>query len=83
MKHAFLESCFDKKMSNQCVKELRMTEKWIDINEAAEFLDVKVGTIRTWIRKGKDIPAHKVGKQWKFKCSELDEWVKSGKSAIE
>ena len=60
-----------------------MTEKWIDINEAAEFLDVKVGTIRTWIRKGKDIPAHKVGKQWKFKCSELDEWVKSGKSAIE
>lgn len=83
MKHAFLGSCFDKKMSNQCVKELRMTEKWIDINEAAEFLDVKVGTIRTWIRKGKDIPAHKVGKQWKFKCSELDEWVKSGKSAIE
>lgn len=34
-----------------------------------------------WIRKGKDIPAHKIGKQWKFKCSELDEWVKSGHSA--
>ena len=29
------------------------------------------------------IPAHKIGKQWKFKCSELDVWVKSGKSAIE
>ena len=28
-----------------------------------------------------DLPAQKIGKQWKFKISELDEWVKSGKSA--
>ena len=35
------------------------------------------------IKKKNGIPAHKIGKQWKFKCSELDEWVKSGKSAIE
>ena len=27
------------------------------------------------------IPAHKIGRQWKFKKEELDEWVKSGKSA--
>jgi excisionase family DNA binding protein len=40
-------------------------------------------TIRNWIRKDIDIPAHKIGKLWKFKKSELDEWVKSGKSAIE
>ena len=33
--------------------------------------------------KGKGLPAHKIGKQWKFKCTELDVWVKSGKSAIE
>ena len=59
------------------------TDKWINIDEAAEYLGVKSGTIRDWIRKGKDIPAQKIGKQWKFKCSELDEWVKSGKSAID
>lgn len=29
------------------------------------------------------MPANKIGKQWKFKVSELDEWVKSGKSAID
>ena len=29
-----------------------------------------------------DIPAHKIGKKWKFKKTELDEWVASGKSAI-
>ena len=59
------------------------TDKWINIEEAAEYLGVKSATIRDWIRKGKDVPAQKIGKQWKFKCSELDEWVKSGKSAIE
>ena len=59
------------------------TEKWINIDEAAEHLGVKPGTVRDWIRKGKGIPAHKIGKQWKFKCSELDEWVQSGKSAID
>lgn len=57
--------------------------KWINIEEAAEYLGVKPATIRDWIRKGKGIPAQKIGKQWKFKCSELDAWVKSGKSAIE
>ena len=57
--------------------------KWINIDEAADYLGVKPGTIRDWIRKGNGIPAHKIGKQWKFKCSELDAWVKSGSSAIE
>lgn len=58
-------------------------DKWINIDEAAEYLGVKPGTIRNWIRKGKGIPAHKIGKLWKFKCSELDDWVASGKSAMD
>lgn len=58
-------------------------ESWISIEDASKYLDVKPGTIRDWIRKGKSIPAHKIGKQWKFKLSELDEWVKSGSSAME
>ena len=55
------------------------TDKWINIDEAAEYWGVKLGTIRDWIRKEKGIPAHKIGKQWKFKCSELDKWVKAEK----
>jgi len=58
------------------------SEKWIGIEEAAEHLGVKPSTIREWIKKGKEIPANKIGKQWKFKYSELDAWVKSGGSAI-
>lgn len=56
-------------------------EKWIGIEEAADYMDVTKDTVRNWIKK-KDIPAHKVGKLWKFKKSELDAWIKSGRSAI-
>ena len=58
------------------------TENWVGITEAADFLGVTKDTIRNWIKKT-DIPAHKIGKLWKFKRSELDAWVKSGKSAID
>lgn len=57
-------------------------DKWISLEEASEYLGVKPITIREWIRKNNGIPAHKIGKQWKFKRSELDLWVKSGKSAL-
>lgn len=57
--------------------------RWISIEEAAEYLGVNKDTIRNWIKKDSGIPACKIGKQWKFKRSELDVWVKSGQSAIE
>ena len=53
---------------------------WIGIEQAAQYLDVNKDTIRNWIKKT-NIPAHRVGKLWKFKKSELDEWIKSGQSA--
>lgn len=58
-------------------------DKWIGIEAAAEYLNVNKDSIRNWIKKESGIPAHKIGKQWKFKKSELDEWVKSGKSAMD
>ncbi len=64
------------------MSEVIKEESWIGTPEAAEYLGVKPVTIRDWIRKGKDIPRKKIGKAWKFKLSELEEWVSSGKSAI-
>ncbi len=58
-----------------------VNENWISITEAAEHLGVTKDSIRKWIKKT-DVPAHKIGKLWRFKKSELDEWVKSGKSAM-
>lgn len=54
---------------------------WIGIEEAANYMGVNKDTIRNWIKKDTGIPAHKIGKLWKFKKSELDAWIKSGDSA--
>ena len=59
----------------------RIEDKWIGLEEAAEYMDVTKDTVRNWIKKT-DIPAHKIGKLWKIKKSEIDEWIKSGKSAL-
>ncbi len=56
-------------------------EKWSSIDEIAEHLGVSKDTIRIWIKK-KEMPAYKIGKQWKFKVSEVDQWVKRGDAEI-
>mgnify|MGYP002624043388 FL=1 len=63
--------------------DAQVNENWIGLEEAAQHLGVRPITVRDWIKKEKGIPAHKIGKLWKFKLSELDEWVKSGKSAMD
>jgi excisionase family DNA binding protein len=60
----------------------QFSDNWISIEEVAEYLGVKPVTVRNWIKKKNGIPAHRIGKLWKFKRSELDGWIKSGKSAM-
>lgn len=62
---------------------MQREDAYISLEEAANYLDVKPITLRKWIKNKTDLPAHKIGRLWKFKRSELDEWVNSGKSAIE
>lgn len=52
-------------------------ERWINVDEAADYFGVKPATIRDWIKKKTGIPAVKIGGAWKFKYSELDAWAKS------
>jgi excisionase family DNA binding protein len=56
---------------------MAMTERWMSVSEIAEHLGVAAITIYRWLEKGQ-IPAHRVGKQWRFNQSEVDAWVKSG-----
>lgn len=52
-------------------------ERWLSVEEIAKHLGVSKETIYRWVEKEK-IPSHKVGRQWKFKISEVDEWVTTG-----
>lgn len=53
--------------------------RWLSVVEIAAHLGVKPNTIYKWLRKQR-IPAHKVGRLWKFDRAEIDEWVKSGQA---
>lgn len=63
------------------MSEIR-NDNYIGIDEAAEYLGIKTVTLRNWIKKDETLPARRIGKLWKFKKSELDEWVRSGNSAM-
>lgn len=55
-------------------------ENWVSMSKITEYLDVSRETILQWIT-GRQMPAHKVGRLWKFKISEVDEWIRSGLAA--
>lgn len=53
------------------------TEPWVTASEVAQHLGVVKETVYRW-RERKSLPAHKIGRLWKFQLSEVDEWVRAG-----
>ena len=54
-------------------------ERWLSVDEIATHLGISKETVYRWAEKAK-MPAHKVGRQWKFKVSEVDGWVLKGEA---
>lgn len=52
-------------------------DRWFSVEEIAQYLGVSKESIYRWLERGV-IPANKVGKQWRFKTTEVDDWVKRG-----
>lgn len=59
-----------------------MSDRWVSVEEIAKYLGVSKDTVYGWIAT-KDLPAHKVGRLWKFKTDEVDDWVRTGKASDE
>ena len=59
---------------------MEITNRWYSLKEICEYLGVSRDTVIKWI-DNKNMPAHKMGRQWKFKIDEVDNWIKSGASA--
>lgn len=56
------------------------TERWLSVEEIAKHLGISKETVYRWLEKQK-VPAHRIGKLWKFRPSEVDQWVVSGGAA--
>ncbi|GAB6057291.1 helix-turn-helix domain-containing protein [Desulfonatronum parangueonense] len=56
-----------------------MQDRWLSVDEIGDYLGVKRDTVYKWIVE-KDMPAHKIGRLWKFKKDEVDNWVRKGKA---
>lgn len=52
-----------------------MPTPWLSVEQIAEHLGVSKDTVYTWIST-RNMPAHKVGRLWKFQTPEVDTWVK-------
>jgi len=57
-----------------------MPDPWVSVEDVAQHLGVARDTVYRWIET-KRLPAHKVGRLWKFKLAEVDEWVRDGGAA--
>jgi excisionase family DNA binding protein len=55
-------------------------EQWVSVEQIAQHLNVKAFTIYKWLER-KEMPAHKVGRLWRFKITEIDQWVRSGNAS--
>lgn len=55
-------------------------ERWLSLDEISKHIGVSKDTIRAWIKKG-TIPYHKIGRQYKFRLTEVNAWIESGESA--
>jgi len=56
-----------------------MNDRWLSVDDIAASLGIKRETLYKWLAE-KDIPAHKVGRLWKFRKDEVDEWVRTGEA---
>lgn len=58
---------------------LEIEDRYYSMVEICKYLGISRDTALKWIAN-KSMPAHKVGKKWMFKVSEIDAWVKNGQA---
>jgi len=52
-------------------------ERWVGVGDVATHLSVNKDSVYRWIEK-MGLPAHRVGRLFRFKLSEVDAWVREG-----
>lgn len=59
-----------------------MARQVMDVRQAADYLGCHVETVRTLART-QTLPAAKLGRRWRFRRRDLDEWLARGGTRYE
>ncbi|MBI2566999.1 MAG: helix-turn-helix domain-containing protein [Candidatus Schekmanbacteria bacterium] len=51
-------------------------DPWASVEDVAKHLGIAKDTVYRWL-ESKVLPAHKIGRLWKLKLTEVDEWGRS------
>jgi excisionase family DNA binding protein len=52
-------------------------EPWVSVDDVAKHLGVAKESVYRWIET-RQLPAHRIGRLWKFRLSDVDDWVETG-----
>jgi excisionase family DNA binding protein len=55
-------------------------DRWLSVDEICKHLGIGKDTVYKWIDKH-GMPAHRMGRLWKFKKDQVDAWVEAGGAA--
>lgn len=62
--------------------EASASDRWVSVEDVAAHLGVARDTVYRWIERH-SLPAHRVGRLWKCKLTEVDDWVRGGGAAAD
>lgn len=55
----------------------KIEDRWLSVEEISKYLGISNDTVYRWIDKH-NMPAHRMGRLWKFKRDQVDAWVEAG-----
>jgi excisionase family DNA binding protein len=58
------------------------TDKWLTLDELAEYLKLSKSNIYRMTQKG-EVPASKIGSRWRFDRDEIYAWMKNQKTNVD
>lgn len=59
---------------------VEIEDRWLSVDEICKYLGVSSDTVYRWIDRHA-MPSQRMGRLWKFKKVDVDEWVKAGGAA--
>lgn len=74
--HIWTEAIVYAKLDMQ-IKEFNVNDRWLSVVEISEYLGITKDSVYKWVKE-KGMPAHRLGKLWKFKTDEVDIWMRKG-----